>query len=134
MAAPCGFISDGYTKEEFIAATEFHPSLKFSFRPLLFTEVAQLTRRVMEASEVKGPDGKTDKGAAESQRIAVQAITERLETWDLADNKGTPVAIKPENVARVEPHLLGRLYNIMTGGSTGDPRSLESEQDDSAKN
>lgn len=105
-----GFIPDGYTREGFIKATEFHPetSLRFEYRPMVPHERIRAQKRITDA--------KTDElGETEAHKLIVSRVT----SWDLS-YEGRPIELTTENVARLEPHLSARLFQIVMGYAVDD--------------
>lgn len=109
-----GFIPDGYTREAYIKASEFHPntSLRFEYRPMVPHERIRAQKKITDA--------KTDElGETEAHRV----IADRLKSWDLEHGEAT-IDITPENIARLEPHLSARLFQVLMGYETDDIAEL----------
>lgn len=113
-----GFIPDGYTREGFIKASDWHPgtSLSFEYRPMTQTERVIAQKRVTDAkSEELG------------ENEAFKIISERLISWDL-EYDGSAVELTLPNVSRLEPHLGGRLFNVVMGYETDDSAELTASE------
>lgn len=127
-----GYISDGYTRTAFVDAArdeksglEFHPAVRFEFRPMLVADRAVLFRRIAELAQ-------NAKGAEEAEKLAAKEMARRLVSWDLFGPAGVLVEITEASLLRVEPHLSARLFSIITGQELGD-KYAEAERAD-AKN
>ena len=108
-----GFIPDGYTREGYIKATEFHSTeLRFTYRPMVPHERIRAQKRITDA--------KTDELG---EREAAKVVRDRLESWDLSHN-GETVELTTENIARLEPHLSARLFQIVMGYAVDDSAEL----------
>ena len=92
---------------------EFHPSLRFEYRPMLVSARAALMRRIADLAAT------SEKGVIESEKVAAEAMVKQLVSWDLAGPTG-PAPLNLDSMLRVEPHLSGRLFNVITGGELGD--------------
>ncbi len=121
----CAFISDGYTRDGFIAETEFHPDMRFAYRPSTSTERAVVVG-LIRLEHAKG----TEAGLAKTEELAAKLVASHLVAWNVVDDKGDDVFPSTENVLQTEPHLFNRLYIIIMGESISD----EIKELDSVKN
>jgi hypothetical protein len=102
-------ISDGYTETAFFAERpRLHGPVTFRFRPFTHPQRYAVQKTISERS-----------GTAQS--AAVQAVIVRQVTeWTIVDAKGEPLAITPENVARLKPVLIERMFSCVMGYEAGD--------------
>ncbi len=117
----CGFIHDGYTRTAFIKAVDWlYPPTRIKFRPLLTQERAVVQSRV---NRVNNP--------RQSEQHAAEAIFRQLVEWDLKDSGGAVVSIKLENILRVQPELMQRMYLIVMAieGGDDDPQGASGEEE-----
>lgn len=128
MSGKCGFIADGYSRSFLILENEWHPEVKGTYRPMLGTERASLTTKIEQAGQRKGPDGKTDAGVADGEKLAACEVVAKLIGWDLTDHEGNAVELTPANAPKVEPHLMGRLLNIVAGWDIDDSPESQAER------
>jgi len=118
----CAFIPDGYTRDGFIAATEFHPDVRFTYRP---STVIQRTvvNGLIRIEHAKG----TETGLAKTEELAAELVASHVVTWDIVDPDGAEVEVTADNVLQNEPHLFNRMYLIIMGESVSDEiKELES--------
>ena len=109
-----GFIPDDYTREAYIKPSEFHPdtSLTFEYRPMVPHERIRAQKKITDA--------KTDElGETEAHKV----IVSRVISWDLSHD-GKPIELTAANVARLEPHLSARLFQVVMGYETDDSAEL----------
>ncbi len=111
----CAFISDGYTRDGFIAETEFHPDVHFTYRPSTGTE-RTVVSGLIRIEHAKG----TEKGLAQTEKLAADLLVSHLVAWDIVDDKGDEVELNAANALLVEPHTFNRLYSIIMGESVSD--------------
>lgn len=105
-----GYIHDGYTLPGYIAAApRLHPSLQFTFRPILSQNRAVIFRQIASANDPR-----------REESLAAQAVKAQLVEWDLKDHKGEIVPIDVPAILRVQPRLMNRLFRIVMGDEAGD--------------
>lgn len=103
------YIADGYTCDAYIAENgRLHSSVKFSYRPLRYEERSIVT------------DGITNKTPRESARLVFATVARQVTAWDITADDGKDVEITPDNVSKLQPMLIDRIYNIVAGYSSGD--------------
>ena len=120
-----GYIHDGYTISGYIKEEKrLYPSLRFTFRPLLAADRAIIFRTIARADDPR-----------KEETIAADTIRGHLVDWTLKDEKGKLVEIKTKHILRVQPRLLTRLFQVITGDipSDEDPDAISSERDASAE-
>lgn len=107
---------DGYTREGYLDARErIHSPLRFSYRPLMATEV-------QEAEDTQ----KTLRGKAAMKFLAA-ILASHLVKWsecELVEGKPDPAKPRPitaENVGRLNYQLVADLKLVVFGYAAGDP-------------
>lgn len=114
----CGYFAEGELRHGLIrAARHRHPDVRFTYRPMTAPERADALKRV---------GGCRDPIRRES--IRAEVLRERLHDWNLRDSGGALVPIEVENLLRVEPHLLGRLFEVATGTGVTDEIPVQDNQ------
>jgi hypothetical protein len=111
----CAFIPDGYTRNGFIDGTDYHPDIRFVYRPSTITE-----RTVVNGSIRFEYAKATEEGFAASEELAADLLASHLVKWDITDPDGKEVEVTAENALRVEPHAFNRIYKIIMGESVPD--------------
>ncbi len=106
------FIPDGYTRDAHIKASDFHPALGFTYRPMVPHERIRAQKKITDA--------KTDELG---ETAAHGVVVDRLQEWDLRHGD-SPVEITVDNVGRLEPHLSARLFQIVMGFDADDSAEL----------
>lgn len=110
-----GFIDDGYTESASIAAEPgLWQEMRFTFRPMLADEYAAFSDFCGRNTDVKA-----------KQEIA-RRLAEKVKDWDLVDSAGKPVPVTQQNLLRIKPVLLAKLWNIVCGLQAGDGPGEES--------
>ena len=114
---PPAYIEDGYTRTVFIDGIErLHPPVRMTFRPMLAKEWARVAGRMAEQD-----GGKADE-------LSSELIGHQVIEWDIKKPSGT--IIDPKNaleIARIQPKLKQRLFNIVIGQDGGDEDPVASE-------
>lgn len=115
-----GFIDDGYTEQGLIVAAEgLYPAVRFLFRPMLVTELAQYSTRVSQA---------TDEAV---RREVARWLSLKLVEWDVRDGQDREVPIRPvgldplANLLRLKPPLFVKLWKIICCDLPSDHEVLE---------
>ena len=121
----CAFIPDGYTRDGFIAETDFHPNVQFVYRPTTVTE-RSVVNGLIRFEHAKG----TEAGFAKTENLAAECMASHLVSWDIVDSDGEDVLLSPFNVLYVEPHAFNRMYQIIMGEALSD----EMVEQESVKN
>ena len=117
-----GYIDDGYTRKGYIKPLDgFHEGLRFEYRPVTVVERSRILARVAACGGTK-PE-QIEKGVREASRC----IVEKLTSWDLVNREGEAVKISEEGVSRLEPHLHGQLFDIITGTQPSDENPVDEE-------
>src|SRR5579872_88339 len=106
---PAAYIDDGYTRDDVIAATNRHPQVHITYRPMLAAERRRLTLQTVRLSA----QGETGIDAA--TQLVVSALAARLVQWNVIDTSGKVLAISPETVAGLEPNLFEKVYAAVAG-------------------
>ncbi len=121
----CAFIPDGYMRDGFIEATDFHPAVKFVYRPTTITE-----RTVINGTVRCAYAKMTEEGFAESELLGVKALANHIHSWDVQDPDGNVVDVTTENALLLEPKLFTRMYSILMVESVSDKQ----KETDAVKN
>ena len=113
------FITDGYTLEHNIPATEFHEELNIVFRPATQRERAAIGREAIKLSESK----KMEQFDAKIWDFIVSHLVE----W--TDLNGVSIGeINADNCSKLEHHLLGGIYSVVFGDSPAVAKERASDQ------
>lgn len=108
---PCAFIPDGYTRTEKIPEDTidgFYPSIEITFRPMTDLERSTLQAKIRA-------NGVELAGVEKSSKLVASTIAGKLTGWNVTDPDGNEVPINPENVGRLEPHLLAVVLDVVIG-------------------
>lgn len=108
---PCNFIPDGWDRTDTIPGSEdgFYGPMTITYRPMTDLERETMAARIRH-------NGTTEAGVVKSASVVNQAIAGKLVAWDVRHpDTGVEVPITPENVGRLEPHLLAVLLATITG-------------------
>ncbi len=98
-----------YTQDGFIAASPgLHGELQFTYRPFLMEDRARYMVQVEKLP------------LAQQYGKAAAELGKRLASWSLENPDGTPLKITTDNVRRVKPALLDRLWLIVLGIEASD--------------
>lgn len=100
---PSAFIDDGYTLEATLEATNFHPAVSITYRPMLRSERIRLIEKSARAVD--------DKQAVEASNAVSESLAKHLVKWDVTNSRGEPVQITADNMQKIEPHLFEKIYN-----------------------
>lgn len=93
-------VEDGFSVKAKLPETPFYPEVRFEFRPMVGRQ--QYETEVAYSYAIRNGDG--NKAAS----LMVGAVAKHLTAWSL-----TPT-ISVESVSRLEPNLLGALYQTVT--------------------
>lgn len=119
---PLGYIHDGYTADGFIAESpRLHPSLRFTYRPMLAQNRTVVFREIAKCTDPR-----------KEETLAAQTIKSQVLSWDLVDENGKAVDLTVSNILRVQPRLLSRLFDVVTGTQASDEDPQRSS-DENAK-
>lgn len=106
------FITDGYTREGYIAETEFYPAARIQYRP------ATVQERIVIKDKIAREALRRDATAGE--KLLNEWIVTHLLKWDVKDEDGRDVSITSENLGRLNPAFGFRLHAILMGDSICD--------------
>lgn len=101
----CGIILDGYTLDQTIPESEFHPEVEITFRPLSKVQVADMLGRI--AKHYENP--------AKGEEIAAEILANQVKAWSLLDHNGNSVPINKEMMKALEPHLSAEIFDLVRG-------------------
>lgn len=102
------YIADGYNEPGYVAESPgLYSACRFTYRRALHL----VRNRWYDA----GRPGR--EAAAKAQ---YEILAKQLFSWDVVDDKGQPVPIKPLEIARVAPDLIDIIFNIVLGLSKSD--------------
>ena len=121
----CAYIPDGYTRDGFIEGTDFHPDVRFTYRPTTVVE-RTVVDGLIRLEHAKG----TETGLAKTEELAGDFLVSHLVGWDITDPDGNDVDLNAKNALGIEPHLFNRLYSIVMGVLISD----ETKEQGSEKN
>ena len=103
------FIDDGYTREGTIAeAPRQWPAASISYRPMVASEYAEFSVKTKNLDN-----------AAWHKAIA-EILEKKLVAWDIKSAAGDSVEIKRENLLRLMPGFLLRVWQIVSGDTPDD--------------
>ena len=121
------FIDDGYTIDGYVKEDKgIHGAVGFMFRPALPSERAKVL------GGWKSPKGDDKpKPADDESNIGLQAdaIVAHLASWDVVNSKGEPVTLNKENVRRLHPSILTKLFYRVLGMDRRDDRESDEAAD-----
>lgn len=122
---PVAYFDDGYTQELTVDATQWHPAVSVTYRPMVRSEYARHNAAM----------AKCDSDLEKMERQAAAALAGQLKSWDLTDRDGKEVSISADTVSRIEPHLFGTLYEaVVHAPHKVEPPATESPAELAAKN
>lgn len=108
-----GYIHDGYTRMGYVKGVPLlYPSVRFEYRVMLTAQRLGLARRLASMQD--------DNDATASETESAKAIAGQMASWDLKDNRGKVVPLKPESFLRVEANLSMRIGDIVMGNVVTD--------------
>jgi len=121
------FIDDGYTRDDgFIKGAEpsengetLYDSLSFHYRVATKAEWLRLDNQIeiLEEKKLVDPDC-----SYKQEKLLCEFVAKHLFLWDLRDRKQAEVPISADTCMRLNNALLGRLYRIIRGVQTSDPK------------
>ncbi|MFG0240455.1 MAG: hypothetical protein ACF8CY_05335 [Gimesia chilikensis] len=105
MSYQATYIPDGYTLNGYIKEVSGkHGDLLFKYRPLLAKERAVISSRLKNST----PEISEDESA--------KLLALKVQEWDLRHPEtGAAIEITPQELSRLQPSLLARLFGIVTG-------------------
>ena len=122
-----GMIEDGYTRDDgFIAEApesrsgeRLWDALEFTYRPATRLEGLRLDSEVRIAllEEDKDPEC-----AVRAEKLACEFVAKRIVAWNLKNTRGLPVIANSDSCAKMQANLFGRIYKIIRGFETSDPK------------
>ncbi len=124
------YVHDGWTRTDgFVAAGEvqpngerFYDALEFHFRPATRREVIEHDAVV----ESVCPLGSTDpKLVMKAEDLAAEFTAKRVVKWNLKAAGIHDVEINADAMGRIHPTLFAKVYKIIRGSITSDPRPSE---------
>ncbi len=111
------YIHDGYTMPGYVRGeSRLHPSVRFTYRPLLTQDRAVVVRQISLARDPR-----------QEERIAAQAIYGQLLDWDVVkvvDSSAQSVPLEVDELLRLQPRLFNRLLRIVLGDEACDEDPL----------
>ncbi len=111
------YIHDGYTMRGYVRGeSRLHPSVRFTYRPLLTQDRAVVVRQISLARDPR-----------QEERIAAQAIYGQLLDWDVVkvvDSSAQSVPLEVDELLRLQPRLFNRLLRIVLGDEACDEDPL----------
>lgn len=111
---PCAYIDDGYTVSAEIEETAFHPTVTVTYRPARAAEQRKTWLAIAQAERNAKGDLTTD-GIDRGERIMAEAICRHVSAWTVRDRGGHLVNIEPEEVLKLEPHLVASIWRLVMG-------------------
>jgi hypothetical protein len=120
------YIDDGCDIPGYIKSGEEQPNgerlygdLNFVYRRAIRRETLTLDGevKVAMADELTDPTCKL-----KAEDLACKFIVKKVSSWDLKNGKGEPVKVSLDALYHLHPIMFGRLYNIIRGWSTSDPK------------
>ena len=99
-----GIILDGYTVDFQIPEDPegYYPEVKLQFRPLSQIERVEVKQQLEKAGD-----------PVKAERYAASVMAKQVLDWDLKDHTGKEVKRTTENFERLEPHLSGKIFNLV---------------------
>lgn len=100
----CAVITDGYTRSAFIQGIPFTtPDVRFSYRPILATQLAMIRREMSKAS---------GSGLA---TIQAKTIEKYVSEWDVKDKDGKTLPLAVAEILTVAHEIFDAVSGIMLG-------------------
>ena len=116
---------DGYTKEGYVAAVPgLHPAVRFHYRPMVGDQ------------SIHWRDGFLLKPTETRKLVPAAALSDRhLVSWDIKHpTTGELVPVSLENITRLQPRVLERMFMIVTGFERSDEDPDRARPDEQALN
>jgi len=118
------FIDDGYTRDDgYIAAAPadegrepIHGDLEFTYRVSTRREWIPLDAAVDKELKKQSPD------PVKIEMLACEFVASHIKEWSLKNRGGHDVPVTAENVMGLQVTLFNRLYQIIRGNDTSDPK------------
>lgn len=117
MSDLVGFINDGYTRQGYIAACDWHPELRFEYRPC--------TAAAADAISTKLTQLRTAGKSGDAPKATAEWALSRLKSWVLVDASGNTVPLTAANYQMQERHQEEKLFSILLGDRLSDPDPLK---------
>ncbi len=118
------YVSDGYTRDGYIAPAvpensgeRIYDELRFTYRPATRREVTEIDAKVSVAARNREFD---PRAAINAEKIACDFVASRIITWSLKDVGVHEVAVTGDAVARLQVYLFTKLYGIIRGEMVND--------------
>lgn len=109
-AWPPVYIVDGYTQAAYIQGRfNVHGPCRFDFRPAQCQERAIVYRQIGETTD-----------ARKVEFLQASMIARHVTNWNLKKRDGSLVPIKSEEIVRLRPTLVMRIFSIICGENGGD--------------
>lgn len=101
-----GIILDGYSIDFQIEADKdgYYPAVNLRFRPLSQIERVEVKQQIEKSGD-----------PVKAEKYAASVMAKQVLEWDLKDHTGADVERKAENFERLEPHLSGKIFNLVMG-------------------
>lgn len=121
------YIHDGYTRTDgYVAAGELQPNgerlydaLEFTYRPATRREVLYSDAQIDKIC----PAGTTDPDLVmKSEDLACEFVSKRMVDWNIKAAGIHPVKPDAAAMGRIHPMLFAKLYRIIRGSITSDPK------------
>lgn len=110
MSELASVIHDGYTQPFYFRGVPgLHPDVRGTFRPMLHHERYFIGGKI--ADKQSGP---------EQSRMMIEAICSFIRSWDLKGSDGKVIPREVPAAVRIKPHVVERLYMLVTGREGGD--------------
>jgi hypothetical protein len=118
------YISDGYTRNGYIAAAvpeksgeRLYDDLRFTYRPATRMDINKLDAEIRVAAHNQDFD---PTAAILAETIACKFVANRLVSWSLKDVGVPDVPVTADAVGRLQVYLFTRLYSIIRGTAVSD--------------
>lgn len=117
-----GYIHDGYTIDGYVsAAPRLYPDLHFTYRPVLTQNRAVIYKEMQRTDDPR-----------KSETVAAQAIKAQISSWNLVKQDGSAVPLEVDDILRVQPYLMNRLFRIIMGDEAPDEDPCLTDTDHAA--
>lgn len=117
-----GFIEDGYTVDSLIKGVDgLYEDLRLTYRPTTATERSTALKAMRSALQSANPK--------KSELEAARILSERISSWNLCRADGSDVEITPENVARLQPDLSQKVWEMVVLGERASDETPDAKTD-----
>lgn len=100
---------DGYNQEFFLKSVpNVHTDVRGTFRPALHAERYAINEEIQKRKS--GP----------ASRFMCEVISKYVRAWNIKGQDGSALPITVENIVRVKPKIIERLYAMIAGWDGGD--------------